>query len=89
VDHTTASAQEICSQTSRQNSKYDPKSCSERTDEIIDYIPGYEGLLGACIVRCGQGDEFLWNSYVGNLAENCEGYTYVTAEQLAEFAAAE
>jgi hypothetical protein len=89
VDHDTASAQEICSQTSRQNSVYDSKSCSERTDEIIDYIPEYEGLRGACIVRCGQGDEFLWNSYVGNLAENCEGYTYFTAEQLAEFAAAE
>jgi hypothetical protein len=86
VDHDAASAQELCSKESRQDRKYDSKPCSERTTDIRAFMPDYEGLLGACIIRCGQGDEFLWNVYEGSLAEHCDTYPYLTAAQLDELA---
>ncbi|MCP4198726.1 MAG: hypothetical protein GY762_16390 [Proteobacteria bacterium] len=86
VDHDTASAQELCSTDSRIDNEYDEKPCNERTAEI-EAIPNYEGLVGACIIRCGGGDEFLWNVYSEPLAEKCVGYPYVTAEELADLAA--
>jgi hypothetical protein len=84
--HDATSAQELCSTESRENRVYSEKPCSERTAEIETFVTGYEGLIGACIIRCGGEDEFLWNVYSEPLAEKCTGYPYVTAEELADLA---
>jgi hypothetical protein len=84
--HDATSAQELCSKPSRVDSVYSSNPCSDRTAEIEAFITDYEELLGACIIRCGGDDEFLWNVYDGDLAERCTGYPYLTAAQLAELA---
>lgn len=82
--HDTDSAQEICSKVTREDSVYSTEPCSARIEEIQARIPDYEGLVGACVIRCGQPDEFLWNVYEGELGEHCVGFPQVTAERLSQ-----
>ncbi len=66
---------------------YGEKPCSERTDELMELVPNYEGFLGACVVDCQTPNEFVWNVYAGDLAAMRERYPCFDPDQIAEIKA--
>ena len=50
---------------------YSTLFCRERSEEIEDAIPDYQGHTGTCVVHCQKEDEFIWNIYTENPEESC------------------
>ena len=64
------------------NPVYSTSPCSQRTAEIVDYIPGYIGHTGVCVIHCKQSNEFIWNIYTATPEDNCTGFDFFTPAQL-------
>ena len=80
---TPANAQEKCETSpTYTNPVYSALPCSQRTEEIEAYIPGYLGLTGICVIHCKATNEFIWNIYTENPEASCTGYDFFTPEQL-------
>ncbi len=67
------SAQERCARRNGGQSVYSTVSCSERADEIEDFIPEeiYTGHTGRCAVHCQEEEEFIWNIYQDDPESSC------------------
>jgi hypothetical protein len=57
---------------------YSEEPCSERTAELEAKIPDYVGLGGACVIKCQEDDEVIWNIYQADIESRCQApYTLV------------
>jgi hypothetical protein len=65
---------------------YSTSPCSERTEEIVAYIPEseYAGFTGACVIHCQEENEFIWNRYEENAEFGCGDFPFFTPEEIDE-----
>jgi len=66
------------------NAVYSASPCSQRTTEIAEYIPGYLGLTGICVIHCKAANEFIWNIYTADPEKSCEGFDFFTPGELGQ-----
>jgi hypothetical protein len=65
-----------------ENEVYSTLPCSQRTEEIAAYIPGYQGLTGICVVHCKETNEFILNIYNEDPESRCGNFDFFTPEEL-------
>ncbi len=64
------------------NETYSTLPCSQRTAEIENFILGYQGLTGICVVHCKAANEFILNIYNDDPESRCGGFDFFTPGEL-------
>jgi hypothetical protein len=64
------------------NQTYSSSPCSQRTAEIENFIPAYQGLTGICVVHCKAANEFILNIYKDDPESRCGGFDFFLPEEL-------